>query len=147
MQGWTPVLLENRRCAWSKSAMENTVEFTRNSIGTTLWRGVKRTCPNCGKSNLFAGFLTLVPQCANCGLAIGHMRADDFPPYITIMIVGHIVVPGFLLSEKLWAPSISAHLAVWLPITLLLTFLTLPRVKGLVVGWMLHLGLRGDETQ
>lgn len=80
-------------------------------------------------------------------MAIGHMRADDFPPYITIMLVGHIVVPGFLLSEKLWAPSISTHLAIWLPVTLLLTFITLPHVKGLVVGWMLHLGLRGDETQ
>ena len=125
-------------------------------VCTTIKIGNPRSCnravsdqvgTNTGKSNLFAGFLKLVPQCANCRLEIGHMRADDFPPYITIMLVGHIVVPGFLLSEKLWALSISSHLAIWLPITLLLTFLTLPRAKGLVVGWMLHLGLRGDETQ
>ncbi|MDA8637580.1 DUF983 domain-containing protein [Rhodospirillales bacterium] len=127
--------------------MASTVEFTRNTIGTSLWRGAKRSCPNCGKSNLFAGFLKIVPKCANCGLELGHMRADDFPPYITIMVVGHIVVPSFLLCEKLWQPEISTHLAIWLPITGLLTFLTLPRAKGAVVGWMLHLGLRGDETQ
>lgn len=127
--------------------MASTVEFIQNTIGTSLWRGAKQSCPNCGKSNLFAGFLKLVPECANCGLELGKLRADDFPPYITIMLVGHIVVPAFLLSEKLWQPEISTHLWIWLPITGLLTFLTLPRAKGIVVGLMLHLGLRGDETQ
>lgn len=141
------MLLESEEGAWSKIGMANTVKFTKTTIGTSLWRGMKRSCPNCGKSNLFNGFLKIVPKCANCGLELGHMRADDFPPYITIMVVGHIVVPSFVMSEKMWQPEISTHLAIWLPITALLTFLTLPRAKGAVVGWMLHLGLRGDETQ
>lgn len=127
--------------------MTNAVEFTGDGIGTSLWRGAKQSCPNCGKSSLFAGFLKLVPKCGNCGLALGELRADDFPPYITIVIVGHIVVPGLLIAEKVWQPSIAMQLGIWLPVAGLLTFLTLPRVKGIVVGWMLHIGLRGDETQ
>lgn len=127
--------------------MEHTAEPAKTGIGQFMWRGAKGACPRCGKSHLFRGFLKLVPECNSCGLELGEMRADDFPPYITIVVVGHIVVPGLLFSEKIWQPSISMQLAVWLPITALLTFLVLPRVKGAVVGLMLHLGLRGDETQ
>lgn len=127
--------------------MESTLEYAKISLGAALWRGIKGSCPRCGKSHLFQGFLRLVPECGACGLALGDLRADDFPPYITIVLVGHIVVPGLLLAEKLWQPSISAQLSVWLPVSALLTYLILPRSKGIVVGWMLHLGLRGDETQ
>ena len=52
------------------------------------------------------------------------MRADDFPPYITIMVVGHIVIPSFLLCEKLWQPEISTHLLFGYLLLGYLTFLT-----------------------
>lgn len=127
--------------------MENSIKDPKPGIGQFVWRGIKGKCPRCGKSHLFQGFLKLVPECKSCGFALGNIRADDFPPYITIVVVGHIVVPGLLFAEKAWQPSIAMQLAVWLPITALMSFLVLPRAKGIVVGLMLHLGLRGDETQ
>ena len=116
-------------------------------LRTLLWRGFRRTCPRCGDAPLFFGFLTAVDSCSACTQTLGNIRADDFPPYLTMVIVGHIVIPLILLSEKLYQPSISLQLGIWLPITGILTFWFLPRTKGLIIALMLHLGLRGDETQ
>ncbi len=33
------------------------------------------------------------PECPNCHAPLGLARADDAPPYFTILIVGHIVIP------------------------------------------------------
>jgi len=73
------------------------------------------------------------------------MRADDFPPYLTMLTVGHIVVPGALLLEKHLDPTIPMQLAIWLPATLILSLWFLPRLKGLIVGLMMHVGLKGGE--
>jgi len=55
-------------------------------------------------------------------------------PYFTILIVGHIVVPLILLVEQHLAPPVSAQLAIWLPVTALLTLALLPYVKGAVMA-------------
>lgn len=83
---------------------------------------------------MFIGYLTLRTPCPNCALDTQRYRADDAPAYFTIAIVGHIVVPLLLLTEKLYAPSTLVQLSVWLPITLTLTLLILPRVKGALIG-------------
>ena len=116
-------------------------------FATLLWRGFRRTCPRCGRGLMFRRFLKLNTACQHCGLEMGDIRADDFPPYLTIVVVGHIVVPGILLMEKALQPATFTQLVIWLPITGVLTLWFLPRLKGVVVAWMLHLGLRGDETQ
>jgi uncharacterized protein (DUF983 family) len=117
------------------------------SLSTLLWRGFRQTCPRCGGSKLFGKYLKTTDHCSTCSQELGHIRADDFPPYLTMVVVGHIVVPLILLTEREFQPSISVHLMVWLPMTLLLTFWFLPRLKGMIIGLMLHLGLRGDESQ
>jgi len=116
-------------------------------VATLMWRGFRQTCPRCGQTRLFAKFLKTADQCGACTQELGHIRADDFPPYLTMVIVGHIIVPLILLAEREFQPSISLHLVVWLPATAILAFWFLPRLKGAIIGLMLHLGLRGDETQ
>ena len=100
-----------------------------------------------GQSRLYAGFLKLTPECPHCHQELGNIRADDFPPYLTIVIVGHIIVPLILLTERHYSPPVSVHLMLWLPLTLLMSLWLLPRVKGMIVALMLHLGLRGGEEQ
>jgi len=116
-------------------------------VATLMWRGFRQTCPRCGQTRLFAKFLKTTDQCGVCTQELGHIRADDFPPYLTMVIVGHIIVPLILLAERELQPSITLHLMVWLPATVILAFWFLPRLKGAIIGLMLHLGLRGDETQ
>ena len=69
-------------------------------LGIAIGRGLLGRCPACGKSHLFNGFLRVVPECQNCGAPLGLARADDAPPYFTILIVGHIVIPAMLILER-----------------------------------------------
>ena len=64
--------------------------------GPALWRGFLCRCPNCGEGALFRAYLKPVDNCAVCGEDMSHQRADDAPPYFTMVIVGHIVVPIML---------------------------------------------------
>ncbi len=81
-----------------------------------------------------------------------HEKAHDAPPYFTMTIVAHIVVPALFIVEKLWAPSLWIHAAIWLPLTLVLTLGLLPMVKGAIIGlqWanrMHGFGGAADDSQ
>ncbi len=73
-------------------------------------------------------------HCETCHEALHHHRADDMPPYVTILIVGHIIVPLVLMAEQAWAPETWVHWLIWIPLTIVLSLLLLPRIKGGVVG-------------
>ena len=62
------------------------------SIGQAMWNGAKLRCPRCGKGHLFRAYLKVADECDVCGEELFHHRADDMPPYIAIVIVGHIIV-------------------------------------------------------
>jgi uncharacterized protein (DUF983 family) len=106
----------------------------RRPLWAAIRRGLRRRCPACGQSQLFTGYLTLRASCPACGLETERYRADDAPAYFTIAIVGHIVVPLLLATERMYAPSTVIQLAVWLPVTLALTLWILPRAKGALVA-------------
>lgn len=115
------------------------------SIGTTLRRGLRGRCPRCGEGRLFRGYLRVVEECAACHVPLGHIRADDAPPYFTIFIVGHVLLPPALMVEKMWQPPMWLHMTVWLPLFAGLCLLVLRPVKGAVLAWMQRLGLSGTE--
>jgi uncharacterized protein (DUF983 family) len=108
-----------------------------------LWRGFVSRCPECGHGGLFTGYLKVSPRCTACGLALGEFRADDAPPYFTMLIVGHIIVPAMLLLEQLQHPPEWLHAALWLPLTLAMTLTLLPRIKGAVIGFQWANRIRG----
>jgi uncharacterized protein (DUF983 family) len=119
----------------------------RQSKSTAISRGLKRRCPACGHGRAFAGYLRLVDHCSQCGEQLGHIRADDFPPYLTILLVGHIIVPMLLIVEQTWHWPTERHMIVWPLATLLLTLAMLPFLKGGVLGLMWSLGMTGRERQ
>lgn len=100
----------------------------------SISRGLKSRCPNCGEGHLFTSFAKSVDACALCGEDIHHHRADDLPAYLNIFVVGHIVVAGFLMVERVTDWSGWLHLAIWVPITLALAFALMQPVKGAVIG-------------
>ena len=123
------------------------VEQARTSIGSVLSRGFRRRCPNCGAGQLFRSYLKQVEHCKTCSTEFGHIRADDIPAYFTVLLVGHIIVPLAVMLEQLYHPSQWVHFAIWLPLTLVLTFGLLPCIKGASVGVMWKLRISGNETQ
>ena len=112
-----------------------------------MLRGFLKRCPACGQGALFESYIKVNDHCSSCGEALHHHKADDAPPYFTIMAVGHIVVPALLAAEIAWHPPIWVHAAIWLPATLILTMELLPRFKGLIVGlqWALRMHGFGPE--
>ncbi len=106
-----------------------------------LARGARGLCPACGQGRLFRGYLRVVPDCAHCGAPLGLARADDAPPYFTILLLGHILVPAMILVERDWQPSMVLEAAIFLPLAVLLSLLLLRPVKGATVGLMLRLGM------
>ena len=117
----------------------------QRSTAAAIKRGLRLRCPCCGEAPAFRGYLKVVEHCARCGAALGEIRADDFPPYLTILLVGHIVVPLLLMAEQAWSWPLWTQMAVWPTVTLLLTLLLLKPIKGGVLGLMWSLRLRGDE--
>ena len=110
-----------------------------------MLRGFRCRCPACGEGKLFRAFLKVDDTCPACGEELHHHRADDFPAYLVIVIVGHIVVPLVLAVETHIAPSYWIHLALWLPLTLGLSLSLLQPVKGTVVALQWFLGMHGFE--
>ena len=120
---------------------------TRNS-GRAMLRGLLHRCPSCGEGGLFARYLRVRDHCAHCEQALHHHRADDAPPYFTILIVGHIAVGGVLALEQAMKPSAWMHAAIWMPFVIISSLLLLPRIKGTLVGlqWALRMHGFGGEN-
>jgi uncharacterized protein (DUF983 family) len=114
---------------------------------TMIRRGLRGRCPACGEGKLLAGFLTIAPACDHCGTPFSHLHADDLPPYIVILLTGHLLVPIIFWVEKAWMPPMWLHMMLWLPLFAIICTLMLRPVKGAVVGWMLRLGPLGDTAE
>jgi uncharacterized protein (DUF983 family) len=116
-----------------------------NDLPQAMIRGFRCRCPACGGGKLFRAFLKVDDACPACGEELHHHRADDFPAYLVIVIVGHIVVPLVLAVETHFAPPYWIHLAMWLPLTLGLSLGLLQPVKGAIVALQWFLGMHGFE--
>ncbi len=113
----------------------------KRPVFQAMLRGARGTCPSCGAGRLYERYLKVEDYCPHCGEALYHHRADDAPPYFTIFIVAHIIVPAMLLVEVLVRPDLWLHVLIWGPLTIALCLLLLPRVKGAIVGlqWALYM--------
>jgi uncharacterized protein (DUF983 family) len=111
----------------------------------SLWRGLRLKCPACGKGRMFCRYLKVADECPACGEELHHHRADDAPPYFTIVIVGHVVVSLVLIVEIAYRPPLWLHAAIWLPLTIFLALLLLPPVKGALVALQWALRMHGFD--
>lgn len=118
-------------------------------LGRSIFRGLRCRCPACGNGRLFGAFLKPVDACAKCGADMHHHRSDDLPPYIVIVIIGHVALGGFMMTDMVFDMSPWAHLAIWAPLTVLSALLTIQPVKGGVIGlqWALRMHGFGGERE
>jgi uncharacterized protein (DUF983 family) len=94
-------------------------------------RGFHRVCPICGERPLFSSYIKLVKRCKKCKTDFTKYSTDDGPAYCTIFIVGHVVIPSILLTEGLESPPpMLFQLIFWPLVTILISTLLLPRIKG-----------------
>ncbi|MEM6667068.1 MAG: DUF983 domain-containing protein [Pseudomonadota bacterium] len=122
----------------------------RRSKRRAMARGARGRCPSCGTGKLFRGYLKVSDTCPACGEEMHHHRADDAPPYFTIMLVGHIIVPALLVVERTSQPPLWLLFAIFLPLATIMCLLALQPIKGALVGLQWALGMHGfggeDDT-
>jgi uncharacterized protein (DUF983 family) len=106
----------------------------KRDLWNAMGRGALCRCPNCGKGAMFTGYLKVAETCGNCGEELFHHRADDFPPYIAIMIVGHLLVAVMLHMEMVWHVNPLVYLYTMIPLAIILPLAMLPSIKGAIVG-------------
>jgi len=124
------------------------VSGEKRNVWTALKRGLCGRCPRCGEGKLFRAFLKVDDHCSVCALDYTPHRADDLPAYLVIVIVGHIVLGAFMAVEATSTLSMWQHIAIWVPLTIVLAVALLQPVKGAVIGlqWALYMhGFGGEE--
>lgn len=103
-------------------------------MASAFFRGLAKKCPQCGTGKIFDGYIKVNHSCADCGLELHHQRADDAPPYFTMMIVLHFVVSGMLTVEKIYSPETWVHLIIWIPAAFIGALVILPHIKGALIA-------------
>lgn len=120
-------------------------EEAPRAVGAALWNGMRGRCPNCHEGKIFTTFLKVAHSCDVCGEELHHHRADDAPPYLTIFVVGHIVVPLMLFVERSYMPAMWVHWMIWPLMGLILALLMLPAIKGAFVNLQWAMRMHGFE--
>jgi uncharacterized protein (DUF983 family) len=113
------------------------------TLAKAVGRGFMMKCPNCGKGNLFGRFLKVTDHCSVCGETYSHHRADDFPAYLVMVVVGHLIVPAILAVETEFAPPFWLQFLVWIPLTIISSLALLQPTKGAIVGLQWQMGMHG----
>lgn len=110
-----------------------------------LRRGLYGRCPVCGEGRMFRAFLKVADTCPHCSEELHHHRADDFPAYLVIGIVGHILVPIVLAVETEIAPAVWISMTLWPLVALTMALGLLQPIKGAVVAIQWYGGMHGFE--
>lgn len=126
--------------------MPSSLPIPRTSVA--LKRGFLCRCPHCGEGMLFKSYLKLVDKCDVCGEQLGHIRADDLPAYLTIAVVGHVVVGLMLTAIQMGVPNWLGIL-VSMALTVGMSLWLLPHMKGVVAAqlWRLKIPKGSVEAQ
>ena len=108
--------------------------MARRDVLSSVFRGACARCPNCGRGRLFRAYLKPVDACAECHESLKHIRADDGPAWLTILVVGHIV-GALALHQEMTAPlPVGTSIAIFLTLSAVMIAWFLPRAKGMFVG-------------
>lgn len=113
---------------------EQTRTLDDRSLPQALLRGAMCRCPHCGQGKMFRAYLKTADQCDACGEELSHHRADDFPPYIAITIVGHIIIFLMLHLDMTYHVQPITYVVTMIPLAIVLPLAMLPSIKGAIVG-------------
>jgi uncharacterized protein (DUF983 family) len=112
----------------------------------SLLRGLSGHCPACGKGKLFWKYLKVNGRCEVCDTDLARYPADDGPAYLTILLVGHLVVAPLLFFPIVWRSNPVYSLPIILLPLAALTLALLPRIKGGWIALMYAMGVKETDA-
>ena len=98
-----------------------------------IFRGARGQCPRCNDAKLFHRFLKPVATCPRCRQDWTHQQADDFPAYIVILLLGHILVPLMIEVNRALAIPLGVQAALWPCLAVILALLLIQPAKAMVI--------------
>ena len=98
-----------------------------------LKTGLAGRCPRCGRSPLFAGYLTVAKSCSSCGLSFEFADGGDGAAWFVMLFVCIVGVGSILGIEVAYAPPFWVHVLIAIPLLIILPMLLLRPVKGLLL--------------
>jgi len=110
------------------------IQDDKRDMRQAIFRGFRRRCPSCGSGPMFNGYLKVRHSFPVCEEELHHHGADDGPPYLTLLLVGHIIGPAMLWFFVEFEPDPFTFLAIFSVASVALSLWFLPRLKGLIVG-------------
>ena len=113
------------------------------TLSAALLRGIRGKCPRCGEAKLFGKFLKPIAVCPRCHQDWTHHRADDMPPYISILITGHVLAPVIIYFGAFSDISMWQALTVCLVLAAVLMIGLLQPAKGGVIALQWWHGMHG----
>ena len=115
-------------------AVEITMERQQRQVMPAILNGLRCRCPKCGEGKVFRAYLKVSDQCPVCGEELHHHKADDMPPYISIVILGHVLVGLMLHMQMNMDVQPYVYLFTMVPLAIFLPLIMLPSIKGAVVA-------------
>lgn len=112
----------------------------------SVFRGLGGHCPACGKGQLFWKYLKVNDHCPSCSVDLARYPADDGPAYVTILLIGHLVIAPMLFFSVVWRSNPLYSLPLILSALAALTLVLLPRVKGGWIGLMYSVGVKDTDA-
>jgi uncharacterized protein (DUF983 family) len=117
------------------------------SAGQSLLRGLALKCPNCGNGRLFGSYLKQCGSCEECHESFEEFRPDDGPAWLTIGIVGLIVVPLLIILERNGGLSYGLEFSIISLTAVATALLMLPRSKGFFIAALWVLSRKPNSRQ
>ncbi|WP_030540191.1 DUF983 domain-containing protein [Sphingobium sp. DC-2] len=90
-------------------------------------------CPACGEGRMFKSFLKPSSGCEHCGQKWDVSRADDFPAYIVILLLGHILVPLMIEVNSVLSIPLGVQAVLWPGLAVILAALMIQPAKAAVI--------------
>lgn len=126
---------------WTIDRDRKKPEVAMPAWSVALRRGLRMRCPSCGNVSAFDGYLKVHPECPSCGAPLGRAPSDDAPPYVTLVIVLHVVILTMVLADYDGGMNWITSLFIFVPLTIALLLLLLRPVKGATLAVMLKVNL------
>ena len=102
-------------------------------VGRTLWNGLRRRCPHCGRGPVFVRWMTMHDRCSVCGLVYLRNQGDTWLYWIVMdripIAAGLILVVFFGLRVASWQAGVLFFGGMAVPLVA-----TMPQRQGIAVA-------------
>ena len=106
-----------------------------NVVGTSVFTaGLGCKCPRCGRGRLLKGLLEVRESCEVCDLDLSDHDTGDGPAVFVVFLVGAIAAGLALGLESAFAPPVWVHLAILVPVIVVLSIALLRPFKCILVA-------------